>query len=287
MNPLKSSPFKFKCKNIWIKQIYNLQKVAKQKTKNAKLITDQFYQFPYSISLKLPKSFIVVFFNVDFPASCSWIISQAMALVWNQDFDIHIYTHIHFCSFASPIQIVDDAFEHPTAETACIPVFSRGLSVLRSPSPIPFSQLLCTAHFQEAGEPICQFPNMIDDSTRAAPPFVMNKCRPGPPLEKCWSQMCMSKSWLSNESHCLANDPRARARKINIKKHDYETLCMTLYGRDGLHPSRQGSQHLMFNIRYAVLSTINHRRHFPLNLSWNHEVCIVDIRSTMQHKVAL
>ena len=36
MNPLKSSPFEFKCKNIQIKQIYYLHKVAKQKTEKGK-----------------------------------------------------------------------------------------------------------------------------------------------------------------------------------------------------------------------------------------------------------
>ena len=42
-------------------------------------MNNQFDQFPCSISQKLPKSSIVVFFNIDFPGSC--IISQAMALV--------------------------------------------------------------------------------------------------------------------------------------------------------------------------------------------------------------
>ena len=41
------------------------------------------------------------------------------------------------------------------------------------------------------------------------------------------------KTWL--QSHCLANNPKARARKIETKKHDYENLWkLLLDGESGV-----------------------------------------------------
>ena len=56
----------------------------------------------------------------------------------------------------------------------------------------------------------------------------------GPPLNKFRPDVYV-KSWL--QSHCLANNPKARARKIETKKHDYENLWKLLW--DGGEWSRQ------------------------------------------------
>ena len=47
----------------------------------------------------------------------------------------------------------------------------------------------------------------------------------GPPLNKFRPEVYV-KTWL--QSHCLANNPKARARKIETKKHDYENLWKLL-----------------------------------------------------------
>ncbi|XP_054482930.1 uncharacterized protein LOC129115546 [Anoplopoma fimbria] len=64
--------------------------------------------------------------------------------------------------------------------------------------------------------------NTLEVKSMSALLFI--KCV-GPPLQMFKPDVYV-KSWL--QSHCLANDLRARARKVCIKKHDYETLWKLL-----------------------------------------------------------
>ena len=182
--------------------------MAKQDTKGeAKWITDQFYHFPYS-SQKLPKSFIVMFFNVDFLGSC--IISQAMALCsLKPRLDIHIWLNT----------VLRPRFRSSTMHFSIPQPKQRAYwcsveSVPRAPSPFPFSHGFCARHIlskqgrlQPQGTPIWQFPHVIDNSARATPHLSWTNAAPGgcplrpclnPPLVACisWDINC----WITTIS---------------------------------------------------------------------------------------